>query len=248
MRLTSTLLLGLSMLFMTATAVLGNGTQFLFKKNFVKFNGIRYFTTNSSSLDLGTWGEKKMPLTSGNYVDAIGSFDGYTVKTTAPYEVSQNSELEFLSGVRATFPIKGVNVKLDVQVMRKKIENYECTFVRQHVKDIGALVDSINANQALKDKLKTSNEHRLVTDVLRVHECEFESDATTAVGVDLSLGKKPPVSADTDTTVKRKRYIKVNYAAESVLAYRLHKIKWDKVVKKNRKKIIRLEDDNQGLG
>src|SRR5688500_6687490 len=71
----------------SAPAALGQGA--VVKDNYIRYNGIRYFKAGSESVTLGSYGEKKDPVTKANYLEVQSHipYDKLKVKTAVIVDI-----------------------------------------------------------------------------------------------------------------------------------------------------------------
>jgi hypothetical protein len=214
------------------------------KKALVIDGGQRFFRGKATDVALGSYGEKKTPITAPNYLAIEKTIPGATlakvpVKITGPIAVdwSKVSKTEIEGGVNY-LQKGGGKASLTVDSAKSaKLVLVKFSIAEGDLKDL--LNNHANdARQAMKDEGKDA---RIVSEVYVAMEAELASTVTTggsgsANGTVNGLEIEVKASGSNTTTTK------VVLPPDTTFAYLLHRVKkWDG------KRVKDMEDDQSGI-
>lgn len=216
-----------------------SAVEFKIKNNHVKFNQNRYFKRNATALKIGSYGKKRTPVGGKNYLEGGASFDAVGPRDQSPGHVA-SSDSDFSSDIDLSSESQQMNI--DINAMINLVRSQACTFKRVWIGDKYTLMENINNNPTMIERLKYDNSNRIVFDILRVDECNIANSTTVGSGATVSNG-----AAKGSINVSSTTNNQFEFGTGSVIGYRLYKIEWDKSRKKKRTRIIGLREDSKGL-
>lgn len=223
--------------------------EFDIKRNHIKYDGERYFVANSSAVKNGTYGDKKSPVTQQNYLFRHSDFPKVgRITSTPPQFAKSSSDTSLFHGGDVDVPVKLAELKVSSEVYARMVKDQKCSFVREYIADLGVLRNNLNASRSTIDYLKQKNSSRVVFDVIRAKSCMVSNkvihDASVKAGVNLkSLG----IKLASNNRTKGETEVNFKFGKDTVIGYKMLKMKWDKKRKNKRTKIVRFEDDKQSF-
>lgn len=217
------------------------------KKNAFQFSGVRYFRNKAENVRLGTYGDKKTPLTQGNYLADQGhitpaNLSKVNVGISGPYSIDwgKYSRTEVEAGGKTMY-VDAAGAKAELTHSVAKSANLK--LVKFHLAE-GALKRLLNqhANGARTYLAKEGNSGRVVSEVWVVMDGKLASEVTTGGSVSASAaagGIKIDIKIGSSTTTTKS----VTLPPNTTFAYLMHKVKkWNK----GKTKVEDLEDDQHG--
>jgi hypothetical protein len=205
----------------------------------------RYFRRNAIAVEIGSYGEKKEPITEANYLAVEGNinFDLLKgkIKKSPPIEVdwSREKKADVEASAKWYFDVGGV--KLDFN--HKKAVDYRLKLIRFHI-DEGSLENLLNneAGTARENLKKEGKDARVCTSTWVVVSGKMAERFDTSVGLEVSGTTAEGLTITAKGGAKWSGSEKIIFAPGTVFAYGLHKVnKW------NGDKVGDTEDDWQGL-
>lgn len=221
------------------------------KNNHLHFNGVNYFRGKSENIVLGTHGEKLRPIFGVNRLEVEGHVDPDLLDirklTTATIDFSATRKGDFTEGVNGTF--KGVDFDISVGQMWDRLQSGELVLVKFAV-DLGALKRAVNRDRRAIASLKrlSKSRARIVSEVWVVTSARLAERLDRAQSVKAS-GKRGKINVQVAGTASQGGATNLTLSQGTTFAYLLARIdKWDKKLKKRRKRIIDLDEDQFGPG
>lgn len=224
-----------------ATAPLA-AQQAVIKDNHLKFNGKSYFKAGAESVELGSYGEKKSPLTKANYLEVQGHIphDKLKVRTATVVDIDfkNSSEKDFKAGVVAG----AVGGSLDTAW--KRLDKGELKLVKFEVEPVD-MKNAINDSPAARDNLdKYGNDARVCHQIFVVLEATVATKITNSTSLS-AAGTNGALTVTAKATAKNEKDTVVTLSKGTTYAYLLVKIDWDK--KDGKKVVEKLTDDQFSL-
>jgi hypothetical protein len=210
-----------------------------------RYNSMRYFRGKSENVRLGSYGDKKTPITQSNYLLVQNNITAENLAKrpshiTGPYAIDWSRQSDSAVNVGLSF-INALGAA--VPLTRSATHSANLQLVKVHF-NRGPLTTLLNrhANGARNWLAGAGNSGRVVGEIWVVMEGTLASEVTTrgSISADASvLGIKIDLSAGTSTT----RVSSVVLPSGTTFAYLLYKVK-----KWNRDKTVieELEDDQHG--
>lgn len=219
------------------------------KDNHLTFGGVAYFRGHAEEVEIGSIGEKRTPLTKQNYLEVkdripVPKID-IAKATTVEIDWSRTNKNAFDANVSAI--IKGIPVGLDANDTFKKLRNDDLKLVKFSVSN-NAMERAINnAPRKREDLVRWGKNARVAHQIFVVIEAETAQALNRAGSVNLSAGMNDVVEVSVDNSYSTSGYSKVRLSAGTTFAYLLAKFDWDAKLKKNRDKVVDLDDDQWSL-
>jgi len=213
-------------------------------ENHLTFGGVAYFRGNAEEVEIGSIGEKRTPLTKQNYLEVKDRIPvpniAVTKSTVVGIDFTKTSKSAFNTVVSAI--VKGVPVKFSGDATFEKLKSGELKLVKFSVSN-NDMEDAANKSpKALQDLIEWGNDARIAHQVFIVMEASLASQFDNNVTVDLSVGAKG-LEAKVGGSGSASGTTAVQISKGTCFAYLLAKIDWDAKQKKNKTKIIDLDDD-----
>lgn len=212
------------------------------KDNHLKFNGKSYFKAGAESVELGSYGEKKSPLTKANYLEVQGHvpYDKLKVRTATVVDIDfkQSSEKDFQANVIATAAGGNVNTAY------KRLDKGELKLVKFEV-ELVDMKNALNDAPAVRDNLdKYGNDARVCHQIFVVLEATVATKIASSTSL-AAAGSNGALTVTAKATVKNEKDTVVTLSKGTTYAYLLAKLDWDK---KNGNKVVdKLTDDQFSL-
>ncbi|WP_051114368.1 hypothetical protein [Methylobacter marinus] len=218
-------------------------------ENHLTFGGVGYFRGHAEEVELGSIGEKRTPLTKQNYLevkDRIPAPKIDVAKATAvDIDFSKTSKSAFNTVVSAI--IKGVPVKLSGDATFDKLRSGSLKLVKFSVLNNDMKKAANNSPQKLQSLIEWGNDARIAHQVFVVMEASLANQFDNNIHADLSVGAKG-LEATVGGGSSTSGTTSVRISKGTCFAYLLARIDWDAKLKKNRTKIVDLDDDQWSFG
>lgn len=217
------------------------------KINHLHFNGKNYFRGSSTTVRIGSYGEKRDPINQANYLDVKGNIPWEKIGKVDAKVVKINNEtdldLQFdgdISAVTSTGAIVGLSGGMKINQLKK--QKLELILMSISPNRMMRIVNK--ANYALGKLKDYGKDARIVLEAFIVVEAELASEMEVSGSLGLS-GKEGEMKATLKGEGSIKTRKEVTFPKDACFAYMLHKIDWDmKFLKKE--KIKDLDDDQWG--
>ncbi len=218
------------------------------KENHLTFGGVAYFRGHAEEVEIGSIGEKRKPLTKQNYLEVkdripVRNID-VTKATVVEIDFTKTSKSAFNTMVSAI--VKGVPFEFSGDTTFKKLKSGELKLVKFSVSNNDMKKAANNSPQKLQSLIEWGNNARIVHQVFIVIEASMANQFNNNVNVDLSIGVKG-LEAKVNGTESASGTTTVEISKGTCFAYLLAKIDWDAKQKKNKTKIVDLDDDQWGF-
>lgn len=243
MRRPSPALFALVVLLMVAVFGATAGAQTaVIKDNHMKYNGKGYFRAGAESVELGSYGEKKVPLTKPNYLEVQSHipFERLKVREAVIVEIDfkQSSEKDFKIGLNASAAAGNVDTAY------KRLDKGELKLVKFEV-ELVDMKNAVNDSPVHRENLDSyGNNARISHQVFVVLEASIATKVTSATSLSASA-KDGKLTVTAKAKVVSEKDTEVTLSKGTTFAYLLCKIDWDR---KNGKKVVeKLTDDQFSL-
>lgn len=213
-------------------------------ENHLTFGGVAYFRGHAEEVEIGSIGEKRTPVTKQNYLEVK---DRIPVPEIAIVE-STVAEIDFTKTSKSAFNtlvsviVKGVPVKFSGDATFNKLKLGELKLVKFSVSNNDMERAANNSPRKLQDLIEWGDNARIAHQVFIVMEAAMANQFDNNVTVNLSVGVKG-LEATVGGSGSVSGTTAVQVSAGTCFAYLLAKIDWDAKQKKNKTKIVDLDDD-----
>ena len=206
-------------------------------------DGNRYFRRNAPEVAVGSYGEKKEPITEANYLAVEGhiKYDllNGKIRKGIPFKVDWESETkaDVEANVEYYFVVGG-----PAKFSYEKAKEAHLELVRFHI-DPSPLKSLLNndANKARKAMKKEGKDARVCSATWVVMSGQLAKRFSTSAGLEVSGTTSQGLSITAKGGAAWSGSETITFGPGTVFAYRLHKVK-----KWNGDKIGEMEDDWQG--
>jgi hypothetical protein len=231
----------------------------------LKFAGLSYFRANAPSVQLGAFGAKKTPLTKQNYLEVLGRIPAARLKvhraTKATIDFTGTSSVDV--AVDVSVPVSGPELDtglgeetgvapdtgtltLSPSVAYEQMRHDELCLVKLDIYP-SDIIRAANDSPAVLRHLKECGDGgRLVHQIFMVLTAETAKVVTSSTSLALSA-TDGQVMVTAEGSHGSTGDLKLELSSRTTFAYLLLKLKWDARQKKNWKRIVGSEDDQQSL-
>lgn len=211
------------------------------KDNHLKYNGKTYFRAGSEDVLIGSYGEKKTPLTKSNYLEVQDRIPVPKLKireaVTVDIDFKQSTKTDIEANINKSVVFKGsVNTGYEalkagtLKLVKLVIENED-------------VKDAINASPKVIEDLKVyGNDSRVCHQVFVVLEATIADAITSATNFDVS-GTDGSTKISVSGGTSKSSTTVITLSPGSTFAYGIVKLDWDANQKKNWKKVVKATDD-----
>ncbi len=212
------------------------------KRNYLRFNGYRYYKGRAQTIELGDWGRKHTPATRANYLDQRGSLAGLvgevSVTTFRLNQANTNKGSLIGNFSMAMFGVNGDDFYQDA--MAGKWE-----FVEIHLRNEEKFRRALNRRRGRLDVLKRRDDYRIVDSVIVVMRArEVRAMRMGHKGKFKGVWNAMSLTITDSGESSRQSTFEIDPGA--VYAYGLKKLKWNARSEKKRTSIEELRDDPHG--
>ncbi|MCY1015860.1 hypothetical protein [Pyxidicoccus sp. MSG2] len=231
----------------------------------LKFAGLSYFRANAPSVVIGSFGDKKTPLTKQNYIEVLGRIPVARLKvhraTTARIDFTGTSSVDL--AVDVSVPISGSDtgmgtdmgtvpradtgtVTLSPSVAYEQLRHDQLCLVKLDIYP-SDIIKAANDSPAVLAHLKECGDSgRLVHQIFMILKAKTAKVFSSSTSLALSATNgEVMVTAQGSQGSTGDLTLRLSYG--TTFAYLLLKLKWDAHQKKNWKRITGSEDDQQSL-
>lgn len=210
------------------------------KDSHLNFGGVTYFRGHAEEIQLGSYGEKRTPLTKMNYLEAKGKLDGGKMAIANASVVSidsaQSKKGDFTGNVKAI--IEGVPVSLSGSTAYDKLVKEELKLLKISVM-VEDMKKALNQSPSVLTSMdKYGNDARVVHQVFMIIDAKMSTVFTKDNTVELSAGSGP-IKATVGGSFGSAGSTTVTISPGTCFAYLLAKIDWAK----GKKSVEDLDDD-----
>ncbi|MEN8225539.1 MAG: hypothetical protein ABFS05_09300 [Bacteroidota bacterium] len=218
------------------------------KEAHLTFGGVAYFRAHAEEVEIGSIGEKRKPLTKQNYLevkDRVQVPEKEIIQATVT-EIDFNKTSKSAFNLNASAIIKGVPVKLDSDAVFRKLKAGELKLVKFSISNNDMKRAMNNSPQKLQDLIAWGNNARVVLQVFVVIEAKLADEFTRDMGIGISAGIKG-LEAEVGGCFAASGSSRITLSQGTCFAYLLAKPDWDARKKKDRTRVVDLDDDQWGL-
>lgn len=218
--------------------------QIKFAKSHLQVQNVRFFTTGASSVELGSWGEKKEPLTQPNYLMVMDRVPAAKLKIRKALDLAIDSATLSEANLGAGLLVPGMG-RLKAGVAAEKLRREEVRLVKLEVLPAD-MQDAVNSSPKVIEGFRSlGNGGRLVHQIIVAVDAKtadsFAVAGSLTAEVDagsfqIKLGGGAGTSGITTVTFEN-----------ATVAYLLLKPEWNANQKKNWTRMVGAEDDRQSL-
>jgi hypothetical protein len=215
------------------------------KNNHLHFNGKNYFRGGSEDIKLGSYGEKKSPLTQTNYLEHQSRIPAPKLKVRDATEVdidfTKSTKADILANINVAAVFKGSSSTGYEQLKSGQLRLVKLTLANEDVKD------AANASpKVIEDLIDYGNDARIATQIWVVLEAELAKSFTASKSFEVSANAGiVKVSGSGNGSVNGS--MEVLLPSGMCFAYLLGKLDWDATSKKNKTRITKVTDDQWSL-
>ncbi|MBL1353264.1 MAG: hypothetical protein COA61_008050 [Zetaproteobacteria bacterium] len=221
--------------------------QVVVKNNHLKYGGTAYFRGRAEEVHLGSYGEKRTPITKMNYLEVKGKIrvpkSNIALATIVDIDFTKTSKSAFHTAVSVI--VQGVPVNISGILALKWLKKGRLKLVKFSVTNNGMKKAANRSTQALKDLVYYGKNARIAHEVFVVMEASLAEKFNHNVSVDFSV-RKWGVKAIVGGKSSSQGRTSVNISDGTTFAYLLLSIDWNAKKKKNKTKIMDLNDDQWG--
>lgn len=214
-----------------------------------KYNGKSYYTAGAGEMLVGSIGEKRSPLGKPKNLDKKADISADKIgelKSTVidvRFDDASKRDIDAL----APIVISGVPILVSAAEAHQGLMRGDLKLVHLRAEDQRLERAANDSPRRLDDLISWGRDARIVSQTFVVVEAavaeKFRSNARVGVwGTDLGIGARVGGAGG------RAGSVEVEYAPGATFAYLLAKITWDAKMKKNRRFIEDLDDDQYGTG
>lgn len=214
------------------------------KENHLTFGGVAYFRGHAEEVEIGSIGEKRTPLTKQNYLEVKDRLPPGKLNAVQSTIVSIDTNSLTKTALSSAFKaiVKGVPVGVGVDYAISQFKSRKLKLVKFSISN-NEIKKAANAcPNKLKALIDWGKDARIVHQVFIVMEAEIAKEFDGNINVQLSVGAKG-LEARGSRSVSGSKSTTIQISKGTCFAYLLLKIDWDAKQKKNKTKIVDLDDD-----
>ena len=213
------------------------------------YGGLAYFRGNAEQVEVGSIGEKRTPLTKQNYLEVKDRIPVDKIHvaqaTVVDIDFTKTSKAAFNTNVSAV--IEGVPVKVTGDAAFEKMRSGTLKLVKFAVPG-NQMKEAANSVPArIRDLADWGNDARIAHQVFIVMDAQLATKFNNNANATLSVGIKG-LQAQVGGGGSSSGSTTVQISKGSCFAYLLLKIQWNAAAKKDRTRIVDLNDDQWGMG
>jgi hypothetical protein len=214
------------------------------KNNHLHFNGKNYFRVGSEDVQLGSYGEKKSPITQGNYLEVQSKILGERLKVREAIEVdidtTKTSERELLANINVAAVFKG-----SAKTAYEDLKSQKLRLVKLEVDNEDMKFSANQSPNAIENLIEYGNEAHIAHQVFIVLDAEMAHSFTSSTSFDVSANAGV-VKVTGQGRVGSSGQTTITLSEGSTFAYGMLKLDWDANMKRNKTKIVKATDDQWG--
>lgn len=219
------------------------------KDNHLTFGGLAYFRGHAEEVEIGSIGEKRTPLSKQNYLEVK---DHIPVPKIAVAKATV-MDIDFTSTAKSAFNtavsaiVKGVPVKFDGDTTFDKLRAGDLKLVKFSVANNDMKKAANESQQRLRDLIEWGDDARIAHQVFIVADATLANQVGGNSTVNLSAGVKG-IEVQLGGSHASSSTTTVQLSKGTCFAYLLAKIDWDAKQKKDKTRIVDLDDDQWSFG
>lgn len=231
-----------------ATLVLpavGRAQGAIIKDNHLKYNGKNYFRAGSEDILIGSYGEKKSPLTQANYLEVQDGIPTPKLKVRqaviVDIDFKQSSKKDIEANVNKSVVFKGSVETAYEDLKAGKLKLVKFIIENEDIKD------AINSSPKVIENLKAyGNDSRVCHQVFVVLEATIAESVTSSTKFDVS-GTDGSIRIGVSGGTSKNNTSVITLSKGSTFAYGIVKLDWDANQKSNWKKVVKATDDQWSM-
>lgn len=214
------------------------------KANHLHYNGKNYFRVGSEDVQLVSYGEKKSPITQGNYLEVQDRLPIPKIKvrkaTVVDIDFSKSTKADVLANVNVAGVFGASSGKAYESLKEGRLKLVKLIVENEDVES--AINKSPKARNNLIDY---GNDARVAHQIFVVLEATLAKKFAASKTFDVSV-KAGVVNVSVNGGVGASGQTSVSLSKGSTFAYGLAKLDWDAKQKKNKTKVTKVTDDQWG--
>jgi hypothetical protein len=222
--------------------------------SYFKFSSIRYFRGKAENVSLGSYGPKKEPITSTNYLSVDGRITASLLDSKAKIQVAKPVEVHWNQYTKATVEADkkvmafGIRAEKAHEVGFVDLDTANLRLVKLY-SDNGNMKATLNASKGAINSLRINgSDGRVVSELWVVMEADLASFFAAAGSIEVKASGSPggvKVKANESKSVATSKSYTIELSPGSTFAYLLVKVKkWND---KSQTRVEQTEDDMSGL-
>lgn len=214
------------------------------QENHLKFNGKNYFRVGSEDVSLGAYGEKKSPLTQGNYLEVQDRIPTPKLKIRDAAEIDIDMSASTEKDILANIDVNGV-FQGSVGTAYSDLKTGKLKLVKLGIDNEDLKQAANDSPKAIDNLIAYGNDARISNELFVILQDAAAETVTHASGFSVTADSgniKLTVTGgngSSDTTT-------VTLSPNMTFAYGLVKLDWDAHQDKNKTRIVKLTDDQWG--
>jgi len=209
------------------------------------FLGKSYFRGGAPEIEMGSYGEKKTPITKTNYLEVQGKVPATKLKIKECVTVDSSyvgtTEANLLANINVFDVFKGSS-----NTALKDLKEGKLKLIQLAVDNEDLEAGANDSPRVIRNLIDYGDDARIVDTLFVVVEASVAKSFETSKSFNLSVNAGvAKVSADGGVGSSGSSSIMLSKG--SAFAYGLVKIQWDANQKKNKTKIVKLTDDQWSL-
>lgn len=245
MRRIHTVAIAAAMLSFTAGVSSAYAQGAVVKDNHLEFSGKTYFRGGSEDVEIGSYGEKKVPLTKANYLEVQDRLPVPKMKirqaVVVGIDFTKSSKADVLANISVSKVFKG-----SASTAYEDLKSGKLKLVKFIMENEDTRTAANTSPNVITNLINYGNDARICNQVFVVLEATLATAVTTATTLDAALDKGS-LSISAKGGVSTKGSTVVTLSKGSTFAYGIVKLDWDATVKKNKTKITKCTDDQWSL-
>lgn len=217
------------------------------KENCLVFGGVSYFRAHAEEVEIGSMGEKRTPITKPNYLEVKDriAFPKKCVaeSTIVGIDFAKSSKTALNAAVSTV--AKGDPVKIDAEGAYNKLKKGELKLVKLSISNNDMKKAANSSPEKIQDLIRWGSRARIAHQAFFVMENKLAERFTKKGKANLSISAKGLV-AKAGIGGSSSSSMSITISKGTCFAYLLLKIKWDAKAKKERTRIVDLDDDQYG--
>ena len=190
------------------------------------------------------YGEKKTPLTKVNYLEVQGRIPAQSLKirkaTEVKIDISGSTEKDVLANIDVGAIFKG-----SINTAYKDLKEEKLVLVKLEV-DNENMKEAVNQSpKVLDDLIEYGGDARITDEVWIVMDATLARSFTSSTSFNVSVNAGI-VKVTAEGKVGSSGTMSVTLSEGTTFAYGLVQLDWDANLKKNKTKVVKLSDDQQG--
>ena len=218
-------------------------TKVVIKNNHFTYNGISYFRANADTVGLGSYGEKRSPLTKANYLEVKGMVPA--PKLTAVKATVLTIDFTKSSAADITADVHPMQLKFaggSVSAAREAASKERLKLLKLHVLN-NEMEEAINESPKVLDDLRDyGNDVRVAHQIWVVLEAELANRVKTGASAEVTATIKG-ITVGLNGSTQSDQETELTIEPGATYGYLLGKFEWNARSKNKRTEIVDIDDD-----